>query len=292
MRRFALLSALAVLLPASAFADNYDIRLYKLGQPSVDPSADARFSAFMNELGVAITNWNLEPPETTGFAGFDFAFEYPVSLINDSGTLNGKKYWALETDAPSGNLQMPGIHVRKGLPYSFEVGSKVNYITRSNMVATTVEAKWALNEGFLYFPDLGVRGFGTQLLGAREFNLTVAGLDIGIGKQIPINGQFTFTPYAGWSSVWVAASSNVVDFAPGKSEQQQFQGSNNASGTADQDVFTSLDLGKNRHDRYYGGIRFISYVVEFGLEASFGMVKTEHTDYTIATYSAKLGLDF
>lgn len=292
MRRLALLSALAVLAPAVAHADQYDVRLYKLGEPSLDPSANARFSAFMNELGVAICNWNLEPPETTGFAGFDFAFEYPVSLVNDSGTLNGVRYWALETDAPSGNLQMPGIHVRKGLPYSFEVGTKVNYITRSNMVAATVEAKWALNEGFLYFPDLGARGWGTQLIGAREFNLTVAGLDVGIGKQIPIMGQFTFTPYAGWSSIWVAASSNVVDFQPGLTEKQQFQGNNNASGTATQDVFDSLDIGKNRHDRFYGGFRFISYIVEFGLEASFCDVKTDHTDYTVATYSAKLGLDF
>ena len=75
-------------------------------------------------------------------------------------------------------------------------------------VASTIEAKWALNEGFLYFPDLAVRGFGTQLIGSREFNLTVAGFDLGIGKQIPVMGMCTITPYLGWSSVWVAASSS------------------------------------------------------------------------------------
>jgi hypothetical protein len=295
MRSLALLSALVVLAPGAAHADRYDFRLYQLGAPATDPSANARFGAFVNELGMAICNWNLEPPETTGYSGFNFAFEYPVSLINDKGTLNGKPYWPLQPGTTgSGALQMPGVHIRKGLPYSFEVGVKVNYIEQSNMVASTIEAKWALNEGFLYFPDLAVRGFGTQLIGSREFNLTVAGLDIGLGKQFAINGQMTLTPYVGWSSVWVAATSNVVDFNPGQTEKQQFSGGTggNASGTASQDVFQNVDLGSNRHNRFYGGVRFISYVVEFGLEASYGLVSTEATDYTIATYSAKIGLDF
>jgi hypothetical protein len=291
MRRLLLWVAIALGVPGLARADRYDFRLYQLGAPGSDPAANARFAAFANELGVAIANWNLEPPETTGYSGFNFAFEYPVSLINDKGTLNGIRYWPLDPNTTgTGALQMPGIHVRKGLPFSFEVGVKVNYLEQSNMVATTIEGKWALNEGFLYFPDLGARGWGTQLIGAREFNLTVAGFDLGLGKQIPINGQCTLTPYAGWASVWVAASSNVVDFNPGQSEQQQFAGG--ASGTASQDVFASVDIGSNRHNRFYAGVRFISYVLELGLEGSWAEVKTDATDYTIATYSAKVGLDF
>jgi len=293
MRRLAFLTALALIVPATAHADRYDFRLYQLGAPSSDPAANKRFSAFMQELGVAITNWNLEPPETTGFAGFNFAFEYPVSLVNDSGTLNGIRYWPIDPAyTGTGALQMPGVHVRKGLPFSLELGVKANYIEGSNMVATTIEAKWALNEGFLYFPDLGARGWGTQLIGAREFTLTVAGFDLGLGKQIPINGMCTITPYVGWASVWVAASSNVVDFSPGQSETDQFHAPNNASGTATQDVFNSVDIGTNRHNRFYGGIRFIGYVLELGLEGSWAQVNTDVTSYTVATYSAKVGLDF
>jgi hypothetical protein len=64
-----------------------------LGNPATDPNANARFSALMNEFGAAISNWNLEPPETTGFAGFNFAFEMPISLINGSGQVQGVNYW-------------------------------------------------------------------------------------------------------------------------------------------------------------------------------------------------------
>ena len=80
MRRLALLTAI-LLAPAAARADRYDFRLFQLGAPATDPSANLRFNAFMNELGVAICNWNLEPPETTGYAGFNFAF----SSANRSG---------------------------------------------------------------------------------------------------------------------------------------------------------------------------------------------------------------
>ena len=285
-----LIVALGLVIPGVARADRYDFRLYRLGAPIADPSANARFEALMGELGMAISNWDLQPAETTGYSGFNFNFEYPVSFINDSGTINGKKYWAIE-GAPNGALQMPGIHVRKGLPYSFEVGSRVNYIVQSNMVAATVEAKWALNEGFLYFPDFAIRGWGTQLIGARDFNLTTAGLDLSLGKQFAINGQCTLTPYAGWSSVWTAASSNVIDFDPGQSEQQQFSGGG-ASGTNSQDVFQNVSLGQDRNDRFYAGVRFVGYVVELGLEGSWGIVKTAHTSYTVATYSGTVGLDF
>jgi hypothetical protein len=198
---------------------------------------------------------------------------------------------------------MPGFHVRKGLPFSFEAGVRVNYIEQSNMVATMVEVKWALNEGFLYWPDIGVRGFGTQLLGAREFNMTVAGFDVSVGHQFPIAGMFTLTPYAGWSSIWVASSSDVIDFNPGQTEAQEF--SDNASGTSSTNVFNQINLGDNRHDRFYGGVRFISYIVEVSLEVNYTDVTTTSTvtpmtgpattlkiDDAVVTYAAKLGLDF
>ena len=193
------LAMCASLAPVVAHADNQDFSLYKLGNPcsngackaGQDPYAQLRFNTLMNQLGVAIVNWNLEPAETTGFSGFNFGFEYPVSVINDKRQINGIYDWSYAGNNTYGSLQMPGFHVRKGLPFSFEAGVRVNYIEQSNMVATMVEVKWALNEGFLYLPDLGVRGFGTQLLGAREFNLTVAGFDISVGHQFPVAGMFT-----------------------------------------------------------------------------------------------------
>ncbi len=285
-----------------ARADLRDLQLYQLGNPASDVYANARFAAMVNELGVAIGSWNLEPPETTGFSGFNFAAEYPVAFINDSGKINGQHYWPFE-GAPQGILQMPGVHIRKGFPFSFEAGSKVNYIVQSNMVAATVEAKWALNEGFIYFPDLGVRGFGTQLIGARDFNLTTAGFDIGIGKQLALLGMFTLTPYAGWNSIWVAGGSNVIDFDPSKSEPDQFK--DGASGTSTTNVFDQVNLNQNRHDRFYVGLRFISYIVEVGAEFSATNVKTtadvgtstapkseQVSNYTVYTWAAKIGLDF
>lgn len=272
-----------------ARADAYDLSLYKLGNPERDAAANVRFRGFTNELGVAISNFTLAPPETTGFSGFNFAFEYPISLVNDSGTVNGVRYWPTQ-GAPRGALQMPGLHVRKGLPFSFEVGSRVNYLSLSSMFAGTIEAKWALNEGFTYIPDIGVRGFGTTLIGAKEFNLTVAGLDLSIGKQIPLLGMATLTPYFGWTSLWVAASSDVIDFRPDQPQVDQF--SDGSLGTGSTNVFQSVGFGTTRHDRFYLGARFIVYVLEIGFESSLGMVRTDVVEYDVWTHAAKIGLDF
>jgi hypothetical protein len=308
MHRFAWLAAVwcAVAVPTRVRADAQDFSLYQLGNPKSDPYANARFAALMNELGVAIVNWNLEPAETTGFSGFSFGFEYPISFVNDTGKIGGSAstampYWAYSGNQTFGNLQMPGFHIRKGLPFSFEAGVRVNYLNQSNMVATMVEVKWALNEGFLYFPDLGVRGFGTQLIGARDFQLTVAGFDISVGHQFPVAGMFTITPYAGWNLIWVAASSGVIDFNPGQSEQAEF--GDNASGTSSTNVFNQVSLGDNHHNRFYGGVRFISYIVEVSLEANYTDVETDAavgtstsltkvSDSAVITYAAKVGLDF
>ena len=52
--------------------------------------------------------------------------------------------------------------------------------------AATAEVKWAINEGFAYLPDLGVKVSATRLFNAAELNLTALGVDLGIGKQFAL----------------------------------------------------------------------------------------------------------
>jgi hypothetical protein len=193
---------------------------------------------------------------------------------------------------------MPGIHVRKGFPFSFEAGTKINYITDSSMVVATVEAKWALNEGFIYFPDLGVRGYGTQLNRRSRLQPHRGRPGHRPGQTVPhqrdVHPQ---PPTSGTPRSWVAASSNVIEFRPDLSEQQQMQ--DGQDGTSNQNVFDSLNIGSNRHDRFYLGVRFISYIVELGVEGSYAIVNADDpssgsqiNSFNVWTFSAKLGLDF
>lgn len=300
--RMAFLAAALSALPAHA--DSGDFALHKLGAPGeasdTDPS-NRGFRIFANQLGCAMSSWNLSPPETLGHSGFNFAFEYAVVQVN-SEPQNWPRFGRTTTGAdsttppPSDMLLMPTAHVRKGLPFSFEMGAKISYLQFSRMTAATIEAKWALNEGFVYLPDLGVRGFGTRLIGARDFALTTAGFDIGLGKQIPVGGMLTLTPYAGWNIIYVNATSSVIDFAPDRSlENAQTKPTENTG------VFKSVQMPQNHNNRFYFGLRFISYVFELGVEASITPMTaaapinedgSPSASKNLTTFAGKIGVDF
>ncbi len=266
-------------------ADPQDFDLTKLGNAASSSSAAAandNFRVFANQLGAAISSTDFSPPETLGHSGFNFAAGYSVAKVGDTQA----QYWPRQGTPGSDALLMPSVMVRKGLPFSFELGSRFSYITYSRMAAVTLEVKWALNEGFLYLPDLGVRGHGTRLVGTRDFGLTTAGVDVGIGKQFALGGVVTLTPYAGWDFLMVSCVSGVVDFKDPATTTVAYAQANPTSNTA---TFNSVTMGQNHSNRFYAGLRFIASALELGAEAS--MTQTYLNKQTVV-FSGKVGLDF
>jgi len=276
------------LLAATALADSGDFQLYKLGHPASAPTANANFRIFANQLAAAISSFNGAPPETLGHSAFNIAFEYQVAQVDNTAA-----YWPT-SGSNSKYLLMPSLHVRKGLGFSVELGSRVSYLQASRMAAATVELKWSLNEGFKYFPDLGVRGYGTHLFGTRDFSLTTAGLDIGLGHQFAVGGMVTLTPYAGWNLQYVATTSSVIDFRPDRPLAEAVQ-----DPTADTSVFSSVQMHQNYNNRIYLGLRFISYVFEVALEGSVVLQRMDKSTGApvlitpqVFVFGGKVGIDF
>ena len=210
---------------ALALANSNDVQLTQLD--------NNQFHTLVRELGASITSATLSPPETLGHNGFSLVAEESNAYIKST---------PLQTP-----LNIPSLHARKGLPFSFELGSRLAWITSSGMVAATFEAKWALNEGYSYLPDIAVRGHITGLFGARDLNLGVGGADLSIGKKFAVAGMMTFTPYAGWDLNWVGGSaspSSGLDFSP-------------------------VLARDNFYSRFYGGLRWIGGIAQLGLEASY-----------------------
>jgi hypothetical protein len=245
------------MLSGSALAEANDFSLAKLGNPQTDSQANSRFRVFARQLAAAMTSVNLAPPETLGHSGFAIA---PALSVIDVGSAT------LPTQGTfSGPLLIPSLHLRKGLPFSFEVGARVGWLSNSRMGLATIELKWAINEGWkpLFFPDIGVRGHITKLINAREFDLTSGGLDIGMGKQFALGGMVTLTPYLGWNMTFVGATTGTVDFRPNRTladsdaAEQQF---------SDFFVFRALNAGENLNHRLYAGFRFIAGVLQLGAE--------------------------
>jgi hypothetical protein len=276
----------ALLASATALADQNDFRIYQLGNPSTamgatgaTSNANGNFRVFARQFAAVMTSATLMPPETLGTSGFAFTAEasyVQIAPSNNIGALDPatsmpKPLPTLPTEKAfqGGWLLIPGVHVRKGLPYSFELGGRMSWIQDSRMFVGMIELKWALNEGFTYLPDIAVGGRIAKLINSRDFDLTTGGLDVSIGKQFALGGMLTLTPYVGWDLMFVGASTNPVDFNPKRSlasaelPANQFQ---------DIYVFDSLQSAQNTHNRFYGGLRFISKPFMLGIEASYTII--------------------
>ena len=300
MRTFSRWMALAVLVGGpAAYADRNDIELTKLGNPDVGevyaystPNTD--FRAFARTLGAVMTATNLTPPETLGHAGFFVGMELGVVGLPSDVKLPMVR-------PQEGSVLVPSVHVRKGLPFSIDVGARVGWLDRSSMFAATGEVKWAVNEGFIpWLPDIGLRAHVTHLLNTRDLHLTAGGLDVGVGKQFPLGGMITLTPYGGIDFVGVAAESELVGFQqtpppPGTPGDPRIP-SNLAVA-----AYKPVNGWENINTRFYAGGRFIGGALHLGAEVSLSSQGTiplneKGTESralpAVLAFSTTLGLDF
>lgn len=282
--RLALLGTWAV--GAAALAQN-DLRITNLGNPTVDPLMNSHFQAMAKELGAAFTSVNLTPPESLGHSAWAINVELGVITLQgisppalDAATgvapdLPDPNKFYLPTVSPGfenrGPLLLPSLHVRKGLPFSFEMGARVTWMDRSSIFAGMFEGKWAVNEGFAYLPDIGVRLHAMRVFNTRDFELTTTGFDLGVGKQFAIGGMITLTPYGGWNLVFVGANTRKpIDFDTGRSYEDSVTGPTALpAGTA---KYQEMKLFDNAHSRFYAGLRFIGGVVQITGELSYSLL--------------------
>jgi len=301
LRRFTAIASL--LSSALALAGPNDFRIHLLGNPSTDATADAAFKAFAKEMGAALTSMNLMPPGTLGHSGFAISAELAVvslKAVTPGTTPSGTDPVFLiptERDYPGATL-LPSLHIRKGLPWSFEVGARVGWIDRSEMVVATMEARWAANEGFAYLPDVAVRFHATRLFNTRDFDLGAGGLDFSVGKKFAIGGMITLTPYGGWDLVFVGAGTpRLVDFQQDRTETDAY--SSRYAQFTNSNVYEEVVLMENGHNRFYAGFRFVGGVIQILMEVSaagLGSIRlgpsVEQQLPPVLTFNTALGLDF
>jgi hypothetical protein len=239
------------------------------------PDVDA-FKSLTRDLGLVFAPRFMSPAETLGEAGFDVGMELSLSSVDNSAA-----HWrALDGGSPN-NFLTGQLHVRKGLPFSLEVGSTLTHLFESEMFALGTEAKLALNEGFLYLPDLAVRGTFNTVLGSSDLNLATLGFDISISKSFGVVGVLNITPYAGYNYLTVIASSRLLDVTP---EDPTPPTINEESGELEfqpEFVFSTQTQSINR---FFGGLRLLVGVLNITLEGAFAD--------SVQTYSGRIGFDF
>ncbi|MBN2527331.1 MAG: hypothetical protein JXR76_13130 [Deltaproteobacteria bacterium] len=176
------------------------------------------YERFMQEYAFGISPKLMSPASTLGYSGFYLGLESSVTPLPSSGTSSfnaatgnyNQARWRVGTaeynSTPSGSF-FPTIHVRKGLPWSFELGSSISYLAKSELVALGGEIKWSLFEGYREgvrggLPDFAVRGTVNRVIGQTDVDMTLIGVDGSISYPIGIAGVVSVEPYAGYQLMW------------------------------------------------------------------------------------------
>jgi len=179
-----------------------------------------RYRTLMLQLGLGITSFALEPPTTGGRLGLEVALEGAWAQVkhDDSGTLAPPvgppvATWPVRGPDPSA-LRLAAFHVRKPLPWSFEVGARVIYPDQTELAAAQGELRWAVNESWGPLPDFAFRVAYTRLFGQRDLELQVLDVDATVGKKLAVGGSMRITPWASARVSALAARTSPIDFGP------------------------------------------------------------------------------
>jgi len=211
----------------------------RMGQSHAQCFPDNQLWAnLVNELGGALAPALAAPAMTLGFAGLYIGYEISISNLNRGTTSDTtQQYWNRGTEGSTSanlgtgtqalrergdaNAFVSRLHVRKGLPFGFELGTQVSHMHSSGIWAIGLDLRWALFEGFRhgigYLPDLAVRGAVNTMVGQSQMNLTVVSVDAVLSKRFSLGGIVRLTPYVGGQALMIFGDSGVIDFTPNRS---------------------------------------------------------------------------
>jgi|JI8StandDraft_1071087.scaffolds.fasta_scaffold242880_1 hypothetical protein len=192
MKPLTTLAACAAALgaPLAASATDFD---------TLNNLSQAEFALFTKDLGAATSYKQLASAAPLGVAGFDIAVasaftntQYPDLWSKAAGN----------ADIP-GTVPVPGIRIAKGLPFGIDIGATYATLPKVDAKLAGVELRWALLEGGLVSPAVGLRVAATKLSGVDQLSLSNASFDVSISKGFPF-----ITPYAGVGAVRTSAKVN------------------------------------------------------------------------------------
>lgn len=159
-------------------------------------TAQSDFKTLSEDLGSALSYKPVTPPAPLGVTGFDLGLEVTSTKMRNLDKATGSSLT---------NLLVPKLHVFKGLPLNIDVGAFYSAVPSTNIKLYGGELRYAILEGGVASPAVGIRGALTKLSGVDLLALSTKSLDVSVSKGFTI-----FTPYAGVGSVWVDSSPSAA----------------------------------------------------------------------------------
>jgi hypothetical protein len=160
------------------------------------------FRTVSEDLGAAFSYKPIAPTAALGVTGFDIGLEVTGTDISKSA---GALSRAGASDSSMSTLLVPKLHLHKGLPLGIDIAAFMANIPAINANLVGGELRYALIDGGVATPAVGVRAAFTNLNGSSQLSFSTRSVDVSISK-----GFTLFTPYAGIGQVWVNSTPNVA----------------------------------------------------------------------------------
>lgn len=192
MKKLVPLFCVLVCLAQPAFAANNITTLSGLSQ--------ADFRSLSEDLGSALSYKPIMPTAALGTTGFDFGIEATQTRMAKSSAV-----WNIITNGGGtvNDLYVPKLHIDKGLPFGIDIAAFYSKIPTTNITLVGGELRYALIDGGVAKPAVGLRLGYTKLNGVNVLSLNTKSADISISK-----GFTLLTPYAGVGQVWTSSTPN------------------------------------------------------------------------------------
>jgi hypothetical protein len=261
-----LLAFLICFAAGSARANDNDLQLWKLGHPDClgcdaagnggepgDLQAQARFHRLSSTLGLVFAPAFQDTAGSLGQSGFEVGVSSSEAFLRMPADS-----WATVSGAPPSVLTLPTVTLRKGLGGSLELGAAAAWLSNSQMMALSLEVRWAVLDGLALAPDVALRAWATRVVGTQDLDLASGGVDLQVSKSFGVAGMIKLQPWGSFGMAAVNALSSVVDFKPGTE--------NVKNPTADDGIFRTIGFWDNRFLRASVGLRLVAGVVVLGVE--------------------------
>lgn len=161
------------------------------------------FKRLSENIGAAVAYKAVIPVEPLGITGFD------VGIVVTATELNEENVWKRAASGGSApkTLYVPKLYAHKGLPFGIDVGAFYSELSAEDLTLWGAEVRYAIWEGGMAAPALGIRITTTQLSGLSQFEISTLGIGIGISK-----GFTLLTVYGGAGTQYVESKVNLSSF--------------------------------------------------------------------------------
>lgn len=216
-----LLILLIVLFAAPASAAGFDdIDVDRLND--LEPARrQARFNYVVRELTMAATPSPSFAVKALGLYELEAGFETRLAFIHTTAAVGeATSPWddLVRDGDPAPVFFAPGLVLRKGLPFGFEVGGRASWILLTRQFVVSGYGRAVPFGGWSKVPDVAIQWGYTGYVGNDQLQLGVFDLDFTIGYSFKLAGTDTkrgtvFSPFGGYSFLLADASPGQSDVA-------------------------------------------------------------------------------